>query len=87
MSDAAADRHVFYGDEAYLAVGHLMAGEEVVQEGEVEVHADADAVDEEDGEVCLGCVWDVPVGKVAGWAVIGAEDGGGPVGDRGKGGC
>ena len=64
----------FEGDEADLAVGDVVAGEEVVEEGKVEVHTNADAVDEEDGEVRSGGVLDVPVGEVADWAAVGIEE-------------
>ena len=65
----------FEGNEADLAVGDVMAGEEVVEESKIEVHTDADSVDEEDGEVRSGGVWDVPIGKVADWAAVAVEEG------------
>ena len=76
----------FEGDEADLAVGDVVAGQEVAKEGEVEVHADADPVDEEDWEVRSGGVWDVPVGEVMDWAAVGVEEGRGSEGYGGEGG-
>lgn len=78
--DAEADLHDFDGDDADAGLGGVAGdGADFGEEVHVGVEADADAVDEDDGELVLGGVGTVPVGEVGGWGegfgeeVVGAE--------------
>lgn len=74
--DAETDGHDFDGDDPDLVVGGFVArhGVDVGEEFDVGVEADADAVDEEDGEAVLGGVRAVPVGYGFGRAPVSGEE-------------
>jgi hypothetical protein len=71
VREAEADVHDFEGDDADFVVG---LGVEFVEERGVGVEPDADAVDEDDGELGFRGVWTVPVADVGGWGAVGRPE-------------